>query len=348
MTHVRQVKLMPLYPDSFRISDTENKAPARRMLFYFLLLLPGILLCIFWEPLRSTEFILSLQGYRSPVVDYFFRAFTFLGDDLFYLLFFCIMIWCADKPLAFSAAAVLLISGVCSNLIKEFTALPRPAIEGVIPPANYSFPSGHALTAVTLWGYLAVKIKKAWFWGWAITAIAVISFSRLILGFHFAGDVIGGLFLGLVLLAAFLWVESVLIGKKHKTSKTSKTSETNERGKSGKTSIFFALLLFSPFLVALGLIFILPGEGLSRILGIPGGGFVGYILEKEKNLFRHQRRSLQHHLMNILIGLSGVVVIVFGLGAIFVSAVPVLSFLYYALTGFWITFLAPLLFTRLS
>jgi membrane-associated phospholipid phosphatase len=307
-----------------------RKAPAGWLFFWLVTLLLGLIIYVFWEPLRSTEFILSLQRYRSTGLDYFFRAFTFLGDDYFFLLFFCVMLWCVDKPLGFSAAAVLLISGAGSNLLKEVVALPRPSIEGVLQPESHAFPSGHSLTAVTLWGYLAVKIKKPWFWAWAITAIVLIGFSRLILGFHVAGDVLGGFFLGLLFLAGLLWAGSVLKIKRRGTRLSS-------------TSLLPILLL----LVLLGLVFVWSGLVTPKIPGFLVGGLAGYVLEKDYLRFL-TRGSLRQHLLKILIGLAGIMGISLGLGSIFSSTVPILSFLRYALTSFWITFLAPFIFTRIK
>ena len=65
-----------------------RKAPAGGLFFWLVTMLLGLILYVFWEPLRSTEFILSLQRYRSTGLDYFFRAFTFLGDDYFSCCFF--------------------------------------------------------------------------------------------------------------------------------------------------------------------------------------------------------------------------------------------------------------------
>lgn len=324
-------------------------------MFWILTLLLGFLLYFFWEPLRSTEFILLLQGYRSPAVDYFFRAFTFLGNDYFYIFFFCIMLWCVDKPLGLSAAAVLLVSGAGSNLLKGLWALPRPAIEGIFPPHSYAFPSGHALTAVTLWGYLAVKTKKAWFWAWTIIVIIIVSFSRLILGFHFAGDVLGGVFLGMLFLKVFLWADSFLTRKGAgfflNGRKGMRCDANNRRGQKGfKTcrdrqgSFFLLLAPALAFFVPFCLVFILPGES-GKILGILAGGSAGYILEKAK-IRSLTQGSWRQQLLKALIGILGEAGIFLISGCIFSAVVPCLTFLRYMVLGFWITFLAPYIFVR--
>jgi membrane-associated phospholipid phosphatase len=81
---------------------------------------------------------------------------------------------------------MLLSSSTYSNLIKDLTLLERPAIEGVVhPPGSYAFPSGHTLTAVTVWPYLAARLKKRGYWIWAAVAVVLIGFSRMVLGYHF-------------------------------------------------------------------------------------------------------------------------------------------------------------------
>ena len=319
-------------------SKSQTRFSPGNLLFWAFILLMGSILCFFWEPLRSTGFILYLQGYRSAAADIFFRAFTFLGDDYFYMLFFCVMIWCVDKPLGLSAAAVLLLSGAGSNFIKEAMALPRPVIEGVLLPESYAFPSGHALTAVTLWGYLAAKIKKGWLWGWAIIATIIIGFSRLILGFHFAGDVLGGIFLGMIFLKLFLWVDSFLTGKK---------AGFVLDGKRRKKCLPYCLLLFLTVIVPLLLVIILPGGNLAKVFGALAGGSAGYILEAEKNRSL-TRGTWGQQLLKILLGVAGIVGINFILGVIFPQTAPFFSFIRYALISFWITFLAPFIFVRAS
>lgn len=100
-------------------------------------------------------------------------------------------------------------------LLKEILALPRPpqswwlyAFEGYTAGAGpadlYGVPSGHAVAAVAIYGGLAVEL------GWRdrrkLAAVAgligAIALSRVALGVHYLGDVLLGLVLGAVLVAA--------------------------------------------------------------------------------------------------------------------------------------------------
>ena len=68
-------------------------------------------------------------------------------------------------------------------------------------------PSGHSLNAMTLWGYVATRLKNRWvkigFW----LLIFLIGFSRMVLGVHMINDVLLGWVAGGILLLIFLVVE---------------------------------------------------------------------------------------------------------------------------------------------
>lgn len=66
------------------------------------------------------------------------------------------------------------------------------------------FPSGHAQGSVTLWGYLAYRIQNAGFRTLCTFLVGMIVLSRLYLGAHYLADVLGGLAIGLAVLALFL------------------------------------------------------------------------------------------------------------------------------------------------
>jgi hypothetical protein len=64
----------------------------------------------------------------------------------------------------------------------------------------YGFPSGHSSGAMSLWGSTAVAFKKKWINVIGITFIILVPFARLYLGKHFFIDVLGGLFLGILVI----------------------------------------------------------------------------------------------------------------------------------------------------
>jgi undecaprenyl-diphosphatase len=104
--------------------------------------------------------------------------------------------------------AALVLGLASSEVLKSFVMQPRPFISLpdarllVSPPSSYSFPSvnvtyafaassGALLMARRLLGHLPV-------WGWGFLALAaIVSYSRVYVGVHYPGDVLGGAILGL-------------------------------------------------------------------------------------------------------------------------------------------------------
>ncbi len=134
--------------------------------------------------------------------------------------------WVAPVWLAFTAAAffaagrvsgALMLAGasgnVFSNLVlKEAIARPRPSpdlVDVTERPGSYSFPSGHAEEALVLYGfavYLAAVYAPA---GWlrntiqlaCIWIVIVTGIERVYAGHHWPSDVLGGYYLGALVLA---------------------------------------------------------------------------------------------------------------------------------------------------
>jgi membrane-associated phospholipid phosphatase len=103
------------------------------------------------------------------------------------------------------AGATLMDAG-----LKVLFARPRP---DVFPPLvstnSYSFPSGHTLVAVALYGLLAIFLWRWQHRGWAVASgllVLLIGFSRVYLGAHYPSDVLASWTLGTVWLVAVMLV----------------------------------------------------------------------------------------------------------------------------------------------
>lgn len=83
---------------------------------------------------------------------------------------------------------------------------------------SFSFPSGHAMAASLLYGFLAAfGVRKAQAWRWRVLAVlaagmlvVLIGFSRLYLGVHYLSDVLAGMAAGSAWLALCLTVVGTL------------------------------------------------------------------------------------------------------------------------------------------
>jgi len=160
-------------------------------------------------------------------------------------------------------------------------------------------------------------------------ALVLIGFSRLILGYHFLGDVIGGIALGIPFLLLFLWMSALIY----------------EKGWADRLSMPF-LLAFAIVIPVL-LTTVLPGADPPKILGYMAGASFGYIIEREK-VRSSVNAPLFRQLIKVLVGVAVLFSIIVGLGGLLPSAVTSLGFIRYAMGGIWVTLFAPMLFIYLK
>jgi undecaprenyl-diphosphatase len=109
----------------------------------------------------------------------------------------------------------LSLSSLCLMLVlKSSTQRTRPENPLLQAVNGYSFPSGHALMSVIFYGLLIYiawhEIKNIWLRRITVVFLALlilfIGFSRIYLRVHYASDVIAGLSVGFIWLAASLWL----------------------------------------------------------------------------------------------------------------------------------------------
>ncbi|WP_375771653.1 phosphatase PAP2 family protein [Archangium gephyra] len=136
------------------------------------------------------------------------RGLSLLGDTACALVLFALVRWRAGRVAALSVAGLFMLTGLVDLALWELVGLPRPREAGIVvrdDPAVSSFPSGHTVTSVALFGWLALR-------GWLPRAVPwlvvpLVMLARLYLGAHYLGDVLAGLLIGLLLLGAYtrLW-----------------------------------------------------------------------------------------------------------------------------------------------
>ena len=154
--------------------------------------------------------------FRDPTLIKISFWITFLGNYktviVFSTLFIVILLLWHKKHLIMPLIISVAGSAGLADLIKMIINRPRPT--GVIPvyyETLSSFPSGHSVIAVALYGFIfyvisrsLYKKKKAFqFVGFLFVTIIIVFFiglSRLYLGVHYFSDVIGGYLIGMIAL----------------------------------------------------------------------------------------------------------------------------------------------------
>ena len=156
----------------------------------------------------GVDLIRAIQQAQGPLLDSVFKAITFLGDEMFYVIILPVLYWCVDWRMGARVGIFFLLSSFGNAGLKEIFQQPRPfeldPSVGLIHAEGFGLPSGHAQGAVALWGSIAHWVDKRWAWIVAVALMFLVGFSRIYLGVHFPTDVLAGWATGLVLLLLYM------------------------------------------------------------------------------------------------------------------------------------------------
>jgi len=107
--------------------------------------------------------------------------------------------WCGPRR-AVALGGASLLSNLASSLLKLGFGRARPdLIDHLDHQASFSYPSGHATSAAVVYLLLAWLAPPRWrraAWSLAGAMIILNGFSRIMLGVHWASDILGGTMLG--------------------------------------------------------------------------------------------------------------------------------------------------------
>ncbi len=278
--------------------------------------------------------IVAIQQVHGPLLDGFFGAITFLGDEQFYLFLIPVMVWCLDFRFGVRLAAFFLMASYINVGLKDLFQHPRPfdLVPGVKLAAaeGYGLPSGHAQSATVVWGTLAARWRRTWLLGLAAALIVLIGFSRVYLGVHFPTDVLAGWAIGGILLVVYLAVQPGV-----------------ERWAS-ELSLWWQIIL--ALAVPAVLVLVHPTKDTVTVMAPLCGAGLGFVLACRYVRFDAGGQWWQR-LVRFLLGMVVVVALYLGLKVMFPgegSGLYLLfRFLRYGLIGLWVTLGAPWLFSLL-
>lgn len=163
-----------------------------------------------WLQNLDAGILLFIQEHlRIEALNGFWKAVTFLGNGGWFwvALGLALLIPRKTRTIGLTALLSIFIGFLITNVaVKNWVARPRPyvTVSAIVPlirkPREFSFPSGHACVSfASAFIYYRMAPKK---YGIAAIVLAgLISFSRLYVGVHYPGDVLGGILVA--------WVSSV-------------------------------------------------------------------------------------------------------------------------------------------
>ncbi|MBV8757588.1 MAG: phosphatase PAP2 family protein [Deltaproteobacteria bacterium] len=153
----------------------------------------------------------------SKVGDAWALSASFIGSTVFLipvLIVVGVLAWRNRKRAAIIVLAVNAVAVMLGDvLLKRVFARDRPQLFDKIPiPKDYSFPSGHSMSAVGVWGVIAAVLvllyprHKVAIVATAVPLILSIGLSRIYLGVHWPFDVLGGFLAGTPPLLASIYL----------------------------------------------------------------------------------------------------------------------------------------------
>jgi membrane-associated phospholipid phosphatase len=316
----------------------------------------------YWD--WGVQVVLWLQthgGWLQPLM----HALSFLGTEEFLLALGLILYWCVDVSVGLRVGLLMTAGGSLNCLLKLAFHMPRPywydpRVQPLAAEFTYGMPSTHTAVAWSIWPWLGWKIRTQW--GLAVGALlaAGISVSRIFLGVHFPGDVLGGFLIGLLVWVGIDW------GIRRIGPALKRAGFIAQCATAAAAS---ALLLLAQAGLLRGiqsiadppewarnaarLNAILPRDP-SEIVSLAGlilGLGAGLAFQQRWAPFRADGPAGKR-ILRFLLGLSVLLIVWRGLPILWNEyaqpAAMILRYIRYGLVGFWAVFLAPLCFLRLK
>lgn len=141
-----------------------------------------------------------LIGLRCKGLDIYFKWITKLGNTMTILCIVVLLLIYLEKKYAVMLGISTISSVVINTIIKYIIRRPRPEHLRLITQGGYSFPSGHSMISICVYGFLIyliykkvrdkkLKIALITFFSFLIISIGL---SRIYVGVHYPSDVLAG------------------------------------------------------------------------------------------------------------------------------------------------------------
>ena len=166
-----------------------------------------------FQRIQTDDIIMGyFVNHRSAPLTTFAVLVTNMGDVVTYSILiplFTIVLYLRKHRwlISLEASLILISASLLNSVLKSWISRPRPDIDlHLVEAASFSYPSGHAMSAVAFYGfmiYLSHKyISTAWLRGLStvilLLLIVGIGASRVYLGVHYPSDVLAGFIAGAI------------------------------------------------------------------------------------------------------------------------------------------------------
>jgi undecaprenyl-diphosphatase len=160
----------------------------------------------------------NVQGLETPFLTIVMKFFTFIGSAPFVIVLSIFLLFFLYKVLHHRFELILFVaaiagSAILNGILKQFFQRVRPDFHRLIDIEGFSFPSGHAMNAFTvygiisflLWRHIPSRLGRGALLLISTVMILTIGISRIYLGVHYPSDIVGGYF------ASGFWVTTAIL-----------------------------------------------------------------------------------------------------------------------------------------
>jgi undecaprenyl-diphosphatase len=169
--------------------------------------------------LVDQRWLLWLNSHHSPFFDQFM---FFVSGKMEWIPFYGLLLYLIIRKyrlktiwIVFAIVVLIILSDQLANVLKDgvkrFRPCKDPEIGHLVHLVNnycrssYGFVSGHAANSFALATFVSLLFRKKWITLIMILWAVLVSYSRIYLGVHYPGDVIGGALLGSGLAVLVYW-----------------------------------------------------------------------------------------------------------------------------------------------
>lgn len=175
---------------------------------------------------------LYLNSFHSSFWD---PVMVFISGKISWVPFYLVLVWFLIKERKkriwvslIIIALMVVTTDQVSVFIKDSVLRLRPCHDEAIKPllhlvkgcgGKYGFVSSHATNSFGVAMFFTLFFRKHWWAGVSLMLWALlVSYSRIYLGVHYPGDILGGAVLGVIIGLIFFYLDKLLLLKIYKNS----------------------------------------------------------------------------------------------------------------------------------
>lgn len=160
-------------------------------------------------------------GFRSNPLDLVLKTITRLGDTVVIMIIVIVTLMFLNKRNRIILGSTTILTVTFNQAIKHILRRPRPEHLRLIKQGGFSYPSGHSMIAICVYGIMIylinknIKNKKIKIMLSILLTILIltIGISRIYVGVHYPSDVLGGFLLaGAILILNITFLDKIYGG----------------------------------------------------------------------------------------------------------------------------------------